>query len=106
LWNIFGHWEIEEAQDGGRNSSNSERTETSDSLVYHWASKAESAAASCGTGSKECADTQEQRQALLIRRVNDKLRSGSATVPEHPDAEGNWTGIAEKLEIDSAAPGE
>jgi hypothetical protein len=45
---------------------------------------------------------EQRRNARLIRRVNDKLRSGSVTMVLAPDAEGNWTERTDKLEIETA----
>jgi hypothetical protein len=42
------------------------------------------------------------RREEQIRRVNDKLRSGSVTMVLAPDEDGNWTERTEKLEIETA----
>ncbi len=38
----------------------------------------------------------------MIRRVNDKLRSGSVTMVLVPDDAGNWTERTDKIEIETA----
>jgi hypothetical protein len=38
----------------------------------------------------------------MIRRVNDKLRSGSVVMVLAPDDDGNWTERTEKLEIETS----
>jgi hypothetical protein len=38
----------------------------------------------------------------MIRRVKNKLRSGSVTMVLAPDDDGNWTERTEKLEIETA----
>jgi hypothetical protein len=45
---------------------------------------------------------EQRRNARMIRRVNDKLRSGSVTMVLAPDADGTWTERTEKREIESA----
>jgi hypothetical protein len=45
---------------------------------------------------------EQRRTARMIRRVNDKLRSGSVTMVLAPDDDGHWTEHTEKLEIETA----
>jgi hypothetical protein len=46
---------------------------------------------------------EEQRgNARMIRRVNDKLRSGSVTMVLAPDEDGTWTERTEKHKIETA----
>jgi hypothetical protein len=45
---------------------------------------------------------EQRRNARMIRRVDDKLRSGSVTMVLAPDDDGNWTERTEKLEIETA----
>jgi hypothetical protein len=45
---------------------------------------------------------EQRRNAPMIRRVNDTLRSGSVTMVLAPDDDGNWTEHTEKLEIETA----
>jgi hypothetical protein len=45
---------------------------------------------------------EQRRNARMIRRVNDKLRSGSVAMVLAPDEDGNWTERTGKLEIETA----
>jgi hypothetical protein len=45
---------------------------------------------------------EQRRTDRMIRRVNDKLRSGSVTMVLAPDDDGNWTECTEKFEIETA----
>ena len=45
---------------------------------------------------------EQRRNARMIRRVNDKLRSGSVTMVLAPDDDGNWTERTDKIEIETA----
>jgi hypothetical protein len=45
---------------------------------------------------------EQRRNARMIRRVNEKLRSGSVTMALAPDEDGNWTERTEKPEIETA----
>jgi hypothetical protein len=45
---------------------------------------------------------EQRRNARMIRRVNDKLRSGNVTMFLSPDNGGNWTERTDKIEIERA----